>query len=393
MGGVESYLEILIPALLDDGHQVAFWHEVDEPTGRERIALPREVKAWCVAEEGAENALSGLRHWQPDLIYAHRFLDLTLEEKTLGIAPAIFFAHDYNGACISGSKTFKAPVPRPCGRRFDWQCLLHYYPHRCGGLSPLTMIRDYGRQSARLEMLRRYRAIIVNSNHMRNEFARYGLTTHQIYLPVSVRSGAAEPPPPPPAPAEWRLLFLGRMEFLKGGQTFIDALPQVSRSIKRPLFVTFAGDGPERERWQERAARIAAQAKDLHVEFVGWVNDEQRERLLDGSHLLVMPSLWPEPFGLVGLESGLRGVPVAAFAVGAIPEWLKNGVNGFLAPGNPPTDSGLADAIIKCLDDHSTYEHLRHGALKEAQQYSKEKHLHKLLEIFQGVLIKPPCEI
>ena len=65
--------------------------------------------------------------------------------------------------------------------------------------------------------------------------------------------------------------------------------------------------------------------------------------------LLVVPSLWPEPFGLVGLEAARHRLPVAAFAVGGIPDWLRPGVNGYLAPGDPPTPGGLADAIIACL--------------------------------------------
>ena len=50
----------------------------------------------------------------------------------------------------------------------------------------------------------------------------------------------------------------------------------------------------------------------------------------------MVPSIWPEPFGQVGPEAGLYGVPAAAFAVGGTPSWLTDGVNGRLAPGDPP---------------------------------------------------------
>ena len=53
--------------------------------------------------------------------------------------------------------------------------------------------------------------------------------------------------------------------------------------------------------------------------------------------LLVVPSVWPEPFGLVGPEAAHHGVPSAAFAVGGIPEWLVDGVSGHLAAGDRPT--------------------------------------------------------
>lgn len=230
-------------------------------------------------------------------------------------------------------------------------------------------------------MLHRYRAIVTNSNHMRDELAKYGLTAHPIYLPVS---GAALPAQSQ-AHTEWRLLFIGRMDFLKGGRTLIDALPQVSASLGRPLHVTFAGDGPDRAAWEREAAQVQAGTPGLKIEFVGWVNDEQRESLLANCDLLVVPSLWPEPFGLVGPEAGLRGVPAAAFAVGGIPEWLTDGVNGFLAPADPPTAMGLAEAISKCLRDPQVHESLKHGARAMAQRFSKERHLTALLNVFEKV--------
>jgi glycosyltransferase involved in cell wall biosynthesis len=63
-----------------------------------------------------------------------------------------------------------------------------------------------------------------------------------------------------------------------------------------------------------------------------------------------MPSLWPEPLGLTGLEALHAGIPVAAFAVGAIPEWLEDGVHGALASADPPTPGSLAVAIARCVE-------------------------------------------
>src|SRR6266851_1507151 len=105
VGGAEAYLDLIIPELLNAGHQGAFWHENDEPASREQIALPEAVATWCVAEIGAENTLGKLRRWSPDVIYAHGLLDPRLESSILEIAPAVFFAHSYYGTCISGSKT------------------------------------------------------------------------------------------------------------------------------------------------------------------------------------------------------------------------------------------------------------------------------------------------
>ncbi len=109
------------------------------------------------------------------------------------------------------------------------------------------------------------------------------------------------------------------------------------------------------------------------------------DELLDSCDLQVVPSLWPEPFGLVGPEAGLRGVPAAAFSVGGVPDWLIDGVNGYLAPGDPPTATGLAEAIVRCLRDPSEHAELRKGAVKIAEQFSIKSHLVALMDVFEHV--------
>ena len=407
MGGAETYLSSIIPGLEHAGSDLAFLSELDQLANPERITLPAGVPAWCVSDLGAKCALTALREWQPDSIYSHGLLDPNLEARLLAIAPAVFFAHSYYGTCISGAKTFKFPVITPCSRQFGWQCLMHFYPHRCGGWSPLTMAREYRRQSKRLKLLRRYKAILTFSGHMACEYVKHGFPPDRIHVLSRIKNG--HPTNGAHQIAEtglgsmqreilaihqssltdsrsrpfWRLLFLGRMDLLKGGRIFLDALPQVAASLDRPLRVTFAGDGPDRKAWEGLAAHVKSQDYGLEIEFLGWLEGQRREALLAGSDLLVMPSQWPEPFGLSGLEAGLHGVPAVAFAVGGIPEWLKDGVNGFLAPGNPPTAAGLSEAIIRTLHDPQTYTRLRQGALEMAQEHTLQGHLAQLLPLLE----------
>src|SRR5207249_239131 len=165
----------VVPELHRQGHELAFAHEVDLPCDRGAIALPDGTPCWDVSKLGMQQVLESMRAWKPDLIYAHGLLDPRFESGFVEIAPSIYFAHNYYGTCISGLKTFKFPIVRPCNRRFGPACLLHYLPRRCGGRNPFTMWKLYRRESRRLKNLSKYRAIVTHSRHMRDEYIRNGL--------------------------------------------------------------------------------------------------------------------------------------------------------------------------------------------------------------------------
>ena len=152
------------------------------------------------------------------------------------------------------------------------------------------------------------------------------------------------------------------------------------------MVLKMAGDGPLRSVWQEEATRIVSRNTNIQVMFSGWCAPPALEAAFDEADLLVVPSVWPEPFGLVGPEAGAHGLPAAAFAVGGIPEWLREGVNGHLAPSNPPTSAGLARAITECLIDSGHYARLRDGAASMAGEYNMAKHMNTLREVLQSAL-------
>ena len=140
-------------------------------------------------------------------------------------------------------------------------------------------------------------------------------------------------------------MFAGRLDRLKGCRALIDAVALVAARVKQPVVLDVAGDGPCRSECETRA-RAIADAGGPHIRFHGWLAAEARDRLLGAADVLVMPSLWPEPYGLAGVEAAAAGVPVAAFQVGAVREWLAPGVNGALA-ALVEGAGGLAHAIVQ----------------------------------------------
>jgi glycosyltransferase involved in cell wall biosynthesis len=77
------------------------------------------------------------------------------------------------------------------------------------------------------------------------------------------------------------------------------------------------------------------------VEFVGEVNEPEKNRLLGGARALIFPIDWPEPFGLVMIESLACGTPVIAFNCGSVPEVLENGKTGFIVENVSEAEEAL----------------------------------------------------
>lgn len=393
VGGVETYLDRLLPELSARGVELALWSEAGVATGRrETIALAGDAPHWSATALGTDAALRALADWRPDLLFVHGLESPQIERALLGVARAVFFAHTYHGTCISEAKTTRLPAIRTCERRFGVACLGHYYPRRCGGWSPVTLLVAYRRQAARLRLLRSYAALAVASEHMAAEYRRHGLGDRVELLPLPAALAApVDPVPRDPGRGEtaarlpWRLLFLGRMDPLKGGAFLLDALPLAADALGRRLRLVCAGDGPARTDWERRAARLREQRNDLEIGFPGWVEAVQRAELFTASDLLVVPSVWPEPFGMVGVEAGSFGLPAAAFAVGGIPDWLEEGVNGALAPSDPPSAEALAAAIVRCLENSERHRYLAQKARRRSALYGLEGHVDRLLGLLHRV--------
>ena len=379
-GGVERFVEHAASVLLARGHELSLWYETDEPSSRPRLALGTSVEAHELHRSSAAGRISA---WHPDVLFAHGIDDRHLEHALLTSRPSVFVVQNYDGACVSGTKTWAVEPLRPCNRILDAGCLLHYYPHRCGGLSPLTALRLYRRATLRRDTLVACSRIIVMSEHMRRECTRHGLDPARVIVvpPVADAVSSRERSPFGRATRPLRLVFLGRLEAGKGVFLLLRSMPLAADALGQPLSLTIAGDGRDLGRLREAAARYGADGR-VEIRFTGWLDGDARDRLFDHSDLFVFPSVWPEPFGLSGLEAASRGLPAVAFDTGGVREWLRPGATGLLAPGDPPTAEGLAAAIIGCLQDPTRTRQMGAAARRLAAEFTAERHAAAL----EGVL-------
>lgn len=116
-------------------------------------------------------------------------------------------------------------------------------------------------------------------------------------------------------PAKRVVLYVGRLAAMKGVDTFLRAASRLVSTFPDVLFVV-AGEGPEYSRLIHLAASLGV---GDHVMFLGKVTEEERELLLAGSSVFVLPSV-VEPFGIAALEAMAAGVPTIVSKTSGVAE-------------------------------------------------------------------------
>jgi glycosyltransferase involved in cell wall biosynthesis len=120
------------------------------------------------------------------------------------------------------------------------------------------------------------------------------------------------------------LCFVGRISPEKGAA---EAIEVARRSGRKLRIAAKKGVTPRDQDYYERIFKPALEEAD--AEYLGELSSEDRDRLFADSYATIMPGSWPEPFGLVAIESLACGTPVIARHVGALPEIIRDGIDGF----------------------------------------------------------------
>ena len=295
-GGNEVLAERQARKLRAEGHGVLFLHRPDAAVfaGADRIVVHK-----CLSPE---------------------VLALFPPEKT------DVWLHDHEAVC-----------PRWHGYppfRWSCNCAAGWWP--CLFCAPVC--RDWrgalerlAGQRRRLDLLRRMRRLVVVSRFMKGRLVANGLPAEKIAVePPELPEG--EPAPLPPGTAQPDLLYAGQLLRGKGVQVLLRALAGMDAA--RTLDV--AGKGPYGGPLAALAERLGLGGR---VRWHGWVPDARS--WMAAARCVVVPSVWPEPYGLVAAEAVALGRPVVASDTGGLPEAC--GGKAVLVPPNDP--QALARAL------------------------------------------------
>ena len=310
-GGADLALLGLLDALSDA-------HELHLAVGRDDGVAPPPCPVRVVpgldsrTRAGArlEPLLTRLR---PDLVHVHNVVNPAVLEWAAD-RDAVMTVQDHRFFCPGRGKW--TSDGRVCGDAMDRTVCADCFddPAYFEGILALT--------AERLEPLKRMRLTVLSA-YMRRELIRVGVPAEQITVvpPVTYGLDLAARADGPPC-----VLFVGRLVEAKGIGDAIDAWRR--SGLELPLVV--AGTGPLRR-----------QVEAEGVEVLGWLDRRRLSAAYRRAAVVVMPSRWQEPFGLVGLEALTLGTPVAAWDSGGVREWHPG--DELLAPWGDV--DGLAGAL------------------------------------------------
>lgn len=167
---------------------------------------------------------------------------------------------------------------------------------------------------------------------------------------------------PAPLPFdEPRIMCLGRVVADKGFDLALCAFRRTVDRFPKARFI-IAGDGPERAPLERQAAKLGlAQA----VEFTGWIRPEDIPQLINTVTMVLMPSRWREPFGLVAVQAAQMARPIVASRVGGLPEIVVHGETGILV--EKENSAALAEQIAFLLQHPEQAIQMGQAARKRSQ--------------------------
>jgi glycosyltransferase involved in cell wall biosynthesis len=169
------------------------------------------------------------------------------------------------------------------------------------------------------------------------------------------------------------LIFVGRLVSDKGADLLLKALALLEAKPR----LTIAGDGPERARLEKQAADLKLQPQ---VEFIGNQNTGPLAKILNEHQILVVPSRWREPFGIVALEGIACGCVVLGSAEGGLAEAI--GACGITFPNG--NERALADALARLLGDAAECGRLRQNAGAHLARFTPRHVAEIYLETMEG---------
>lgn len=395
IGGEEQHVRHLSTELVARGHHVTvatLWHKdlatfeqvdsvhvhrIRSTTGRVGCAFQTSGRRYAPPAPDPEAALAlrdVVARDRPQIVHAHDWLGYSfLPWKSWSHAQLVVTLHNYGLAC---AKTTLMYHGMPCSGPHLAKCLRCVTDEHYGAAKgvPITLCNwvmgGFARQA--VDMFLPVSHAVADGNDLARRQVPYQVIPNFIPDDASMSPGESESYLAQLPPGEF-LLYVGALGRFKG----VDVLLRAYSTLRdAPPLVVIGYSTPD-------FARVATDGLRNVVILRDWPHSAVMEAWRR-SALAVVPSVWPEPFGLVALEAMSAGRPVIASRIGGLTDIVVDGETGYLVPPNDV--SALREAMAHLLADQALRERMGDAARRRAREFRASRVVPRIEQMYRQML-------
>jgi len=363
-GGEDVVVENEVALLRARGHEVRTWI-VSNDSIRGWLRKLMAAVAVVFSIRAYRQTVAMLREVRPDVVHVHNFFPL--------LSPSIFYAcsrmripviltlHNYRIMCPTSTLFIDGRIEERSIAGGPWWAVRRatYRDSYVGTFMLSLMISVHRRIGTWRRKVTRFIAL---SEGACQRFVDWGIPESRIDIKPNFVEATVRGREPGDA-----FLYVGRLSREKGLDVLLKAVELSGGSVR------VAGDGP------------VPIESGRHVVPLGALSKESVEHEMSRARALVVPSVWPEMFGVVVIEAFAQGTPVIASRIGALSSLVEHGVTGLLF------DPGDANALCNAMrwaaanPDKMAEMGLR-ARQKYEESFSPERNYSQLLAIYQAAI-------
>jgi glycosyltransferase involved in cell wall biosynthesis len=222
--------------------------------------------------------------------------------------------------------------------------------------------------------------VIGNSEFTLKTVRGMNLPARKLYNSINIEKFDSNTSSLVPIKGRIKIAFVGRVRIRKGVVVFLDAASEVLKKCQETHFYVVGDDAGDDDGCLA-AAKGTVHVKGIASSFTFTSSLYDAPQFMKHVDIIVVPSIFEEPFGRVNIEAMAAGKPVIASRVGGIPEVVEDHVNGLLVPKGDP--DALAKAMIKLIDNPELRRRLgENGRRCVEEKFDTKKQIKDLEAIF-----------
>lgn len=403
IGGVEEHIYQLSQHFLQDGFRIAVLTRQIDTTPfeifedikiyRYKPKLHPQLSKFFIDPYGIKKASNIIKQINPDILHAQSIPFMSLAPLWAAIQyniPTVLTLHNYWPVCFFQRSYFGNHICDTIDETACKNCFSSYIPPQVGKHLLTPILWKLWKRSLKIKrgVFDQINMITMPSQALKNSLVRISIPSNQVLvIPNGIDLRKFDPDFSAGGfikkfklENQKIILSIGRLTKEKGIRVLLNALPIILKEIDCKLVIV--GDGEELPFLMHLVKTLKI---DKSVIFAGRISSTMVPQAYSAADVVVVPSIWPDPFPYVPLEAFAMKTPVIASNVGGLPEVVRHKKNGLLV--KPYNVEELANAVQDILsDEHQAQQMGLEGRMIVEEEYTLSLMLERYKRLYSSLI-------